>query len=152
MVTIKLFRNTKCSLSNRFFSPSLTVYPKNQGPPGTLDSALPVKCKKLMILLIIIDLFSCYVHEMRRINAFIETHQHSELHKSLMGLLQISTVILFVLFLETSSQFNNRFFGNNWEMGSNRYWWFLTLFSQPMIKKWYFVTKIVLTYCEKKLF
>ena len=86
---------------------------KNQGPPGTLDSALPVKCKKLMILLIIIDLFSCYVHKMRRINAFIETNQRSELHKSLMGLSQISIVSLFFLFLETSSQFSNYGMGFN---------------------------------------
>ena len=60
-------------------------------------------------------------HEMRRINAFIETHQPSELHKSLMGLLLISIASLFVLFLETSSQFNNEFYRMNGEieMGFN---------------------------------
>ena len=57
-----------------------------------------------------------YLHEMRRINAFIEAHQRSEFHKSLMGLLLISIASLFVLFLETSSQFNNGFFGRNGEM------------------------------------
>ena len=79
-----------------------------------------------MILLIIIDLCTFHVHEMHRIDAFIETHQHSELHKSLMGLLLISIASLLVLFLEPSSQFNNglrpvnpydAFYGRNGEMG-----------------------------------
>ena len=62
----------------------------------------------------VIDSFSCYVHEMRKINAFIETYQPSELHKSIMGLLQISIVSLFVLFLETSSQFGPQFNNGVW--------------------------------------
>ena len=54
---------------------------------------------------------------MRRNNAFIETHQHSEFHKSLMGLLLISIASLFFLFLETSSQFRSLgagLLGNQW--------------------------------------
>ena len=66
------------------------------------------------------------LHEVRRINAFIDTHQPSELHKSLMGLLLISIASLSVLLLETSSQFNYGVHRQNWGepiwgMGSNGY-------------------------------